>query len=118
MIFQINTTTRLFKALASTVQSSPISCHYSDAIASAMAFQITGITIVYVNVCSGGDQRKKSNLRVTGLCEGNSPGPAQMASYAENVYIWWRHHVFQFVDVRMHGSNGFLPCTSTDIKSS
>ena len=35
-------------------------------------------------------------LRVTGLCAGNSPGigefPAQMASYAENVSIWWRHH--------------------------
>ena len=37
-----------------------------------------------------------SKLRVTGLCVGNSPGtgefPAQMASYAENVSIWWRHH--------------------------
>ena len=36
-------------------------------------------------------------LRVTGLCVGNSLGtgefPAQMASNAENVSIWWRHHV-------------------------
>ena len=35
--------------------------------------------------------------RVTGLCVGNSPEtgefPAQMASNAENVSIWWRHHV-------------------------
>ena len=35
-------------------------------------------------------------LRVTGLCAGNSPGtgefPAQMASYAEKLSIWWRHH--------------------------
>ena len=42
--------------------------------------------------------RKTSKLRVTGLCAGNSPGagefPAQMASNAENVSIWWRHHVF------------------------
>ena len=34
-------------------------------------------------------------LRVTDLCEGNSPVagefPAQMASNAENVSIWWRH---------------------------
>ena len=41
--------------------------------------------------------RKTSKLRATGLCAGNSPGtgefPAQMASYAENVSIWWRHHV-------------------------
>ena len=37
-----------------------------------------------------------SKLRVTGLCVGNSPGtgefPAQMASNAENVSIWLRHH--------------------------
>ena len=40
--------------------------------------------------------KKTSKLRVTGLCAGNSPGtgefPAQMASNAENVSIWWRHH--------------------------
>ena len=40
--------------------------------------------------------KKTPKLRVTGLCAGNSPGtgevPAQMASYAENVSIWWRHH--------------------------
>ena len=40
--------------------------------------------------------KKTSKLRVTGHCAGNSPGtgefPAQMASYAENVSIWWRHH--------------------------
>ena len=41
--------------------------------------------------------KKTSKLRVTGLCVGNSPVnsefPAQMASNAENVSIWWRHHV-------------------------
>ena len=36
--------------------------------------------------------RKTSNLRVTGLCAGNSPGTAQMASNEENGSIWWRHH--------------------------
>ena len=40
--------------------------------------------------------KKTSKLRVTGLCAGNSPGtgefPAQMASKAENVSIWWCHH--------------------------
>ena len=40
--------------------------------------------------------KKTSKFRVNGLCAGNSPGtgefPAQMASYAENVSIWWRHH--------------------------
>ena len=42
--------------------------------------------------------KKTSKLRVTGLCVGNSPGTgefsAQMASNAENVSIWWRHHVW------------------------
>ena len=42
--------------------------------------------------------KKKSKLRVTGLCAGNSPVtgefPAQRASNAENVSIWWRHHVW------------------------
>ena len=40
--------------------------------------------------------QKTSKLRVTGLCAGNSPVPgelpAQRASNAENVSIWWRHH--------------------------
>ena len=38
--------------------------------------------------------KKTSKLRVTGLFAGNSPGEflAQMASHAENVSIWWRHH--------------------------
>ena len=40
---------------------------------------------------------KTSKFLVTGLCAGNSPGtgefPEQMASNAENVSIWWRHHV-------------------------
>ena len=41
--------------------------------------------------------KKTSKLRVTGLCVGNLPVtfhfPAQMANNAENVFIWWRHHV-------------------------
>ena len=40
--------------------------------------------------------KKTSKLRVTGFCAGNWPMtgefPAQMASNAENVSIWWRHH--------------------------
>ena len=41
--------------------------------------------------------KKTSKLRVTGLCAGNSlvtgEFPAQRASNAENVSIWWCHHV-------------------------
>ena len=39
-----------------------------------------------------------SKLRVTGLCEGNSPVtgeiPSQRGSNAENVSTWWRHQTF------------------------
>ena len=41
--------------------------------------------------------KKIWKLRVTGLCEGNwsvtGDFPSQRASDAENVSIWWRHHV-------------------------
>ena len=41
--------------------------------------------------------KKTPKLRFTGLCEGNSPVTgefaAQRASKAENVSIWWCHHV-------------------------
>ena len=44
--------------------------------------------------------KKTSKLRVTGLCAGNSPVigefHAQRASNAENVSIWWRHHVHEY----------------------
>ena len=43
--------------------------------------------------------KKTSNLRVTGLCEGNPPVTggfnAQRASNTENVSIWWRHQVVE-----------------------
>ena len=74
-----------------------IDYHYCDVIMGTIASQITSFTIVYSTVYSGADQKIPSKLRVTGLCVGNSPGtgefPAQMASNAENVSIWWRHHV-------------------------
>ena len=73
-----------------------------------MASQITSLTIVYSTVYSAADERKHQSAAwlafgrgihkrsVTGLYEGNSPVtsefPAQRASNAENVSIWWRHH--------------------------
>ena len=74
-------------------------CHYSDVIMSAMASQITGVSIVYLTVSSGADQRKHQiSASLHGLCAGNSPVtggfPSQRASNAENISIWWRHHDF------------------------
>ena len=74
-----------------------VNTHYNDVIMSAMTSQITSLTIVYSTVYSRRRSKKTSKLRVTGLCEGNSPVtgefPAQKDSNAENVFIWWRHHV-------------------------
>ena len=68
-----------------------------------MESQINSLTIVYSTVYSA---KKTSKLRVTGLCEGNSPVtgefPSQRASNAENydvimtnksslvTQIWWK----------------------------
>ena len=60
--------------------------------------------------------KKTSKLRVTGLCEGNSPGtgefPAQMASYAQNVSIWWRHHGLGVVEFGLSQPNTVKPYES------
>ena len=80
--------------------SHPVLLHYSDVIMSVMAFQITSLTNVYSTVLFRRKSKKTWKLRVTGLCEGNSPVtgefPTQRASSAENVSIWWRHHVHYF----------------------
>ena len=63
----------------------------------ALTFKIIGDSIVYSNVFFRRRSKKTSKLRVPGLCEGNSPVtsefPTQRASNAENVSIWWRHHI-------------------------
>ena len=77
-------------------QASASTMHYNDVIMNVMASQITSLTIVYITVYSWRRSKKTLKLRVTGLCVGNSPVtgefPAQRASNAENVSIWWRHH--------------------------
>ena len=71
--------------------------HYNDVIMDAMACQITNLMIVYSTVYLATDQRKHQSSALLALCAGNSPVtgefPTQGASNAENVSIWWRHHV-------------------------
>ena len=52
--------------------------------------KITGVSIVYSIVCSGADQRKHQSSTVTGELS------VQRASNAQNISIWWRHHVLGF----------------------
>ena len=67
--------------------------HYYDVIMGAMASQITSLNST---VSSGADQSNHQSSAPFAFVE-NSPGtgefPAQMVSTAENVSIWWRHHV-------------------------
>ena len=59
-----------------------------------------------LNRSFGRISKKTRKLRVTGPCAGNSPGtgefPAQMASNAENVPIWWRHHKNSKLPITAH----------------
>ena len=61
----------------------------------SMAYLIT--SWVFTQPLIQAQIKETPKLPVTDLCAGNSPGtdefPAQMASNAENVSIWWRHHV-------------------------
>ena len=68
--------------------------HYDDVIMGAIASQITSLTIVYSIVYSDADQRKHRSSASLAFVRGIQ-FPAQMASYAENVSIWWRHHGFK-----------------------
>ena len=53
----------------------------------AIASQITSLTIVYSTVYSDADQRKHQSSASLAFAVNS-----QMASYAENVSIQWRHH--------------------------
>ena len=56
-----------------------------------MASQITSLTFFYSTVYSDADQRKHQSSASLAFVTGEFP--AQMASNAENVSFWWRHHV-------------------------
>ena len=62
-----------------------------------MASLITSLTIVYSTAYADADQIKHQSSASLAFVRGNSPGtgefPAQMASNAKNVSIWWRRHV-------------------------
>ena len=71
--------------------------HYDDVTMGGMASLITNLTIVYSTVYSDADQRKHQSSAslafVWGIHRGPVNSPHKKASNAENVSIWWRHHV-------------------------
>ena len=72
--------------------------HYNDVIVSAMASQITSLTIIYSTFHSRRSSKKTSNLRVTGFCVGNSPvilnsphkGPVTRKCFHLMTLSWWK----------------------------
>ena len=70
--------------------------HHNDVIMSAMASQITGVSIVCSTVCPGADlrihQSSASLAFVRGIHGWTGNSPHKKANNAENVSIWWRHH--------------------------
>ena len=70
--------------------------HYCDVIIGAVVSQITSLTIIYSTVYSDADQRKhQSSASLAFVCgdfTGTGEFPAQMASHAGNVSIWWQYN--------------------------
>ena len=69
--------------------------HYDDVRMGATASQITSLTIVYQPFIQTQIKENIKARRHWPLCgefTGTGEFPAQRASYAENVSIWWRHH--------------------------
>ena len=65
--------------------------HYSDVIMSAISSQITCASTVCLIVCSGAARWKhQSSASLASVVTGGFS--SQMASDAENISMWWRHH--------------------------
>ena len=71
------------------------SLHYNDVIMGTIASEITSVSVIFLIVSTGTDQSSESLAFVDqwGLL-GTGEFPAQMASNAGNVPIWWHHHGF------------------------
>ena len=77
--------------------------HYNDVIMGTMASQITSLTIVYSTVIQAQIKENIKAPRHWPLCgefTGTGEFPAQRVSNAENVSIWWRHHVMQHSHIK------------------
>ena len=84
----------IFKTLYRYCRGAMGSIHYNDVIMGAVASQITSLAIDYSTVYSHADQRKHQSSASLAFVQRIHRGPnSKMASNAENVSIWWRHHV-------------------------
>ena len=78
--------------------------HYTDVIMTASQF--TRRLDCLLSCLFRRRAQKASKLRVTGLCEGNPPMTggflSQRTSNAENVSIWWCHHLWRKFEPKPH----------------
>ena len=91
--------------------------HYSDVIMSAMASQITGVSIVYSTECSSADQRKHQNSPSLAFVRGihrwpaNSPhkGPVtrKMFPFDDVITIAFDWGTYQMADITY---SNLFPC--------
>ena len=104
----VNGATTLYRAFAYLIHAGPrphfgfhhydmFWTHYNDVIMGATASQIIGLTIVFSTVYLETDRRKHQSSASLAFVRGIHRGPVNsshtwMASNAENVSIWWRHH--------------------------
>ena len=95
--------------------------HYNGVIMSAIASQITSLTIVYPTVYSRRRSKKTSKLRINhdhwplwGEFIGDRWIPRIKPSNAENVSIWWRHHGIRSSDPRLSEAMAILVACSSD----
>ena len=79
--------------------------HYSDVIMGKLASKINSLTIVYSTVYSGADQRRHQSSASLAFVREIHP---QMASNAENGFVWWRHHeaTLKNIATELHTRNG------------
>ena len=89
-------TLNLFR-IGNIAKSRHLPWHYNDVIMGAIASKITSLTIIYSTVYSSeskGNIKAPRHWPLWGISPETDQLPAQMASNAENVSIWWRHHDF------------------------
>ena len=70
-----------------------------------IASQVTSLTIVYSSVIQAQIKENIKGVRHWPLC-GDFPWtgefPAQMASNAESVSTWWRHHGLEWLQILLY----------------
>ena len=90
--------------------------HYNDVIMSTMASQITGVSIVYLTVCSCADQRKHQNSASLAFVRGihrlpvNSPhkGPVTRKMFPFDDVIMIRREFYERTSWIMCIMNGYI----------